>query len=99
MVKSCGGQRESDGVVVPVIGVQHNAPGGKGPDFGRAGGGGKREGMTGTARSNNPGGQPRPVELHRFPPVGQVRELQRKLWAAAKQSPERLDLLMVTDLM
>ncbi len=57
MVKSCGGQRESDGVVVPVIGVQQNAPGGKGPDFGRAGGGGKREGMTGTARSNNPGGQ------------------------------------------
>src|SRR6188508_2791585 len=86
MVKSLGGQRESDGVVVPVIGVQHNAPGGKGPDFGRAGGGGKREGMTGTARSNNPGGQSRPVELHRFPPVGQVRELQRKLWAAAKQS-------------
>ena len=31
MVKSCGGQRESDGVVVPLIGVQHNAPGGKGP--------------------------------------------------------------------
>jgi RNA-directed DNA polymerase len=45
--------------------------------------------MTGTARSNNPGGQPRPVELHRFPPVGQVRELQRKLWAAAKQSEGR----------
>ena len=89
MVKSCGGQRESDGVVVPVIGVQHNAPGGKGPDFGRAGGGGKREGMTGTARSNNPGGQPRPVELHRLPPVGHVRELQRKLWAAAKQSEGR----------
>ena len=89
MVKSCGGQRESDGVVVPVIGVQHNAPGGKGPDFGRAGGGGKREGMTGTARSNNPGGQPRPVELHRLRPVGHVRELQRKLWAAAKQSEGR----------
>ena len=86
VVKSCGGQRESDGVVVPVIGVQHDAPGGKGPDFGRAGGGGKREGMAGTARSNNPGGQSRPAPLHRFPPVGQVRELQRKLWAAAKQS-------------
>ena len=36
MVKSLGGQRESDGVVVPVIGVQHNAPGGKGPDFDQA---------------------------------------------------------------
>jgi RNA-directed DNA polymerase len=45
--------------------------------------------MTGTARSNNPGGQSRPVELHRLPPVGQGRELQRKLWAAAKQSEGR----------
>ena len=47
MVKSLGGQRESDGVVVPLIGVQHNAPGGKGPDFDHAGGVGKRQGMTG----------------------------------------------------
>ena len=47
MVKSFGGQRESDGVVVPVIGVEHNAPGGKGPDFDHARGAGKREGMTG----------------------------------------------------
>ena len=60
MVKSSGGQRESEGVVVPVIGVQHNAPGGKGPDFDRACGEGKRQGMTGTARSNNPG-RPSPV--------------------------------------
>jgi RNA-directed DNA polymerase len=37
--------------------------------------------MAGTARSNYPGGQPRPVD--------NVRRLQRKLWAAAKQSPER----------
>ena len=80
MVKSEGEQRESDGVVVPVIGVEHNAPGGKGPDFGHAGGGGKRKGMTGTARSNHPNG-------HR--PTGNVRELQRKLWAAAKQSQGR----------
>ena len=55
MVKSIGGQRESDGVVVPLIGVQHNAPGGKGPDFDHAGEAGKREGMTGIARSNYPG--------------------------------------------
>jgi RNA-directed DNA polymerase len=93
MVKSAGVQRESDGVVVPVIGVQQNAPGGKGPDFDHASGGGKREGMAGFARSNNPGrhgsvvagpspelGEPRPVK---------VRELQRKLWAAAKQSEGR----------
>jgi hypothetical protein len=55
VVKSNGGQRESDGVVVPPIAVQHNAAGGKDPDFGRAGRGGKREGMAGTARSNHPG--------------------------------------------
>ncbi len=88
MVKSGGGQRESDGVVVPLIGVQHNAPGGKGPDFGHARGAGKHGGMTGTARSNNLGGL-QPVGLHRLPPVGSVRELQRKLWAAAKQSEGR----------
>jgi RNA-directed DNA polymerase len=80
MVKSCGGQRESDGVVVPVIGVS-SAPGGKGPDFDQAGGGGKRKGMAGTARSNYPDGQSRPVD--------NVRRLQRKLWAAAKQSSDR----------
>jgi RNA-directed DNA polymerase len=45
--------------------------------------------MTGTARSNYPGGR-RLTDLHRLPPVGDdVRELQRELWAAAKQSPER----------
>jgi RNA-directed DNA polymerase len=74
-----------------VIGVQHNAPGGKGPHFDHAGGEGKRQGMTGTARSNNPG-RPQPVDPGRWrvlPPVGKVRELQRKLWAAAKQSPQR----------
>jgi len=91
MVKSFGGQRESEGVVVPLIGVQHNAPGGKGPHFDHAGGEGKRQGMTGTARSNNPGGSSpvEPVRLRLLPSVGKVRELQRKLWAAAKQSSER----------
>ncbi len=88
MVKASGGQRESDGVVVPVIGVQHNAPGGKGPDFSYASGAGKRRGMTGTARSNHPVGR-EPVVLNRLAPVGAVRELQRKLWAAAKQSSGR----------
>ena len=42
MVKSGGGQRESVGVVVVVIGVKLKAPGAKGPDFGRGCGGGKR---------------------------------------------------------
>jgi RNA-directed DNA polymerase len=36
--------------------------------------------MAGTARSNYPDGSP---------PIDNVRRLQRKLWAAAKQSPER----------
>jgi RNA-directed DNA polymerase len=95
MVKSPGGQRESEGAVVPVIGVQHNAPGGKGPHFDHAGGEGKRKGMTGTARSNYPG-QPRLAVLGGQAPVvdgrasfGKVRQLQRRLWAAAKQSEER----------
>ena len=41
MVKSEGGHRESDGVLVPLIPVR-NAPGGKGPDFGHVRGEGKR---------------------------------------------------------
>ncbi len=80
MVKSGGAQRQSGGVVVPQMGVQHNAPGGKGPDFDHAGEGGTREGMPGIARVNN---------LHRLPPVDKVRQLQRQLWVAAKRSPER----------
>lgn len=88
MVKSPGGQRESERDVVPLIGVQHNAPGGKDPHFDHACGGGKRQGMTGVARSNNPG-RLSPVVLTGRSPVGKVRELQRTLWAAAKQSPER----------
>jgi RNA-directed DNA polymerase len=97
MVKSPGGQRESEGVVVPLIGVQHNAPGGKGPRFDHASGEGKHQGMAGVSRSNSPGSRPAVVAglvpppapgLVRADPVN-VRELQRKLWAAAKQSPER----------
>ena len=42
MAKSGGGQRESDGVVVVMIGVQLKASGAKGPDFDRGCGGGKR---------------------------------------------------------
>ena len=89
MVKSLGGQRESEGVVVPVIGVQHNAPGGKGPHFDHAGGEGKRQGMTGTARSNYPGGPQPAVPVRPVGRIGKVRKLQRKLWAAAKASEGR----------
>src|SRR5690349_6736086 len=57
MVKSAGGQRESEREIVPLIGVQHNAPGGKGPHFDHAGGEGKREGMAEVTRSNYPDGR------------------------------------------
>jgi RNA-directed DNA polymerase len=79
MVKSDGAQRESDGVKVPVTSAsgRHLR---RGPDVGHAVIGGKREGMTGTARSNY---------LHRRPPVNKVRQLQRQLYVAAKRSPER----------
>jgi RNA-directed DNA polymerase len=97
MVKAGGGQRESEGAVVPLIGVEHNAPGGKGPHFDHAFREGKHQGMAGGSRSNSPGGlspavaglvpPPAPGSV-RADPVN-VRGLQRKLWAAAKQSPER----------
>ena len=90
MVKASGGRRESDGVVVPLIGVQHNAPGGKGPNFDHAREAGKREGMTEVTRSNSPGGPWSAVAEGPLvaSPV-KVRELQRGLWAAAKQSEGR----------
>lgn len=90
MVKSTGGQRESEREIVPLIGVQHNAPGGKGPHFDRAGGEGKREGMAEVSRSSNPDELSLVVVGDRLvPSPAKVRELQRKLWAAAKQSSGR----------
>jgi len=71
-----------------VIGVQQNAPGGKGPHFDHARGEGEREGMAGTARSSHPGGCP-PAVLEGEPSSGKVRRLQRGLWAAARQSSGR----------
>jgi RNA-directed DNA polymerase len=91
MVKASGGQRESDGVVVPLIGVQHNASGGKGPNFDHAREVGKREGMTEVTWSNFPGKSSLAVadeEPLSASPV-KVRQLQRALWAAAKQSEGR----------
>ena len=76
VVKPSGAQRESDGAVVPTAKQAE----GKGPDFGHAEDGGKRQGMAGTARPNHPGGRP---------PPDNVRKLQNRLWAAAKQSPGR----------
>jgi len=79
VVKLDGGKRESDGVVVlPIAGM--NPAGGKGPDFGHIGDEGKHQGMAGFARPNFPDGHLPPAE---------VRKLQNRLWAAAKQSSER----------
>lgn len=78
--KSSAVQRESEGVVVPVMAAQNNAAGGKGPWGGRVGEEGKREGMDRGSVPNNPG---------RRRPLDKVRQLQRRLWAAAKRQPGR----------
>ncbi len=88
MVKANGVQRESDGVVVPVIAVR-DAAGGKGPDFGDADEVGKREGMAGFVRSNYPDTPPGVVALDGRPSGAKVRELQRRLWTVAKQQEDR----------
>lgn len=58
--------------------AQHNAGPGKGPYEEDVGGGGTREGMA--ERPNSPQRQRTPDK---------VRQLQRRLWTAAKRSPER----------
>jgi RNA-directed DNA polymerase len=73
-------QRKSDGVVVPMIAAKNNAAGGKGHERGHVGDEGKRKGMTGKTGSNNP---------ERQMPIDNVRQLRRRLWTAAKRSPER----------
>lgn len=73
-------QRESEGIVVPVMVAQNNATGGKGPCGGHVDGAGKREGMAGKSGPNDPGGRR---------PRDKVRELQRRLCAAAKREAGR----------
>jgi RNA-directed DNA polymerase len=78
--KSAAAQRESEGTTVPSMVATKNAAGGKGPCGGHVGEAGKHEGMAAKSGPNDPGG-PRPRE--------KVRQLQRRLWAAAKRSPGR----------
>ena len=90
MVKALGAQRESDGVVVPLNGVR-DTPGGKGPDFDHAREVGKCEGMTEATWSDSPG-KPWLAVADDEPLCAsgvKVRQLQRALWAAAKQSSGR----------
>jgi len=88
--KSSGGQRESDGVVVVMIGVQNNAPGAKDPDFDRACVGRERQGMP-ASRANHPGGlrpvEPSASEMAMFATCrGHALATPRcRLWAAAKR--------------
>ena len=60
--------------------VQHNASSGKDPREGNVGKEGTCEGMTGDSRSNSPRGRKTPDK---------VRQLQRRLWTAAKRSSGR----------
>ena len=66
--------------MVPLMGVQQNAPGGTDPHFGRARATGTGEGMVRTTGSKHPGERE---------PIDNVRRLQRKLFVAAKRHPGR----------
>jgi RNA-directed DNA polymerase len=63
-----------------VIAATKNAAGGKGPCGGHVVGAGKREGMAARSGPNDPGGRR---------PRDKVRQLQRRLCAAAKRAPGR----------
>jgi len=78
--KSSAAQRVSEGTVVAVMIAANNAVGAKGPCGGHADEAGKREGMAATSGPNHPDGRK---------PIDKVRRLQRRLWIAAKRSPER----------
>ncbi len=78
--KASRAQRVSEGTVVVSNLATNNARGAKGPCGEHAGGASTHEGMSGRTGTNSP---------DRRPVVDQVRQLQRRLWVAAKRSPER----------
>ena len=80
VAKASAAQRESEGIIVVTRPATKNAGGAKGPCGGNVGGASTREGMTGTTGSNHPGGRA---------PIDKVRQLQRRLWSAAKRQPGR----------
>jgi RNA-directed DNA polymerase len=80
MAKASRVQRASEGIVGAVSLATNNARGAKGPCGGHVGCARTRQGMPGRTGANHPGG----------PPLSdKVRQLQRRLWVAAKRSPER----------
>ena len=75
MVKRSRVERESEGLIVPLTVSTKTASEGRGSASTVSSDGGKREGMTGFVRSNNP--------------IEKVRQLQRRLFTSAKRSPRR----------
>ena len=78
--KPSAAQRESEGTIVVTRLATNNASGAKGPCGGNVGRASTRKGMTGRTGSNHPGGRPS---------IDHVRQLQRRLWSAAKRQPGR----------
>jgi RNA-directed DNA polymerase len=78
--KASAAQRESEGTVVVTRPATNNAGGAKGPCGSNVGRANTREGMTGRTGSNHPGGRES---------ADKVRQLQRRLWSAAKRQPGR----------
>jgi len=78
--KASAAQRESEGTIVVTRLATNNAGGAKGPCGGNVGRARTREGMTGWTGTNYPGGRES---------IDKVRQLQRRLWSAAKRQPGR----------
>ena len=78
--KSSAAQRESEGIVVPTRPRDEQRARREGSLRWSRRQAGKREGMAGTTGPNHPGGRR---------PLDKVRQLQRRLWAAAKRPPGR----------
>ena len=76
--KGSDAQRKSEGPVVLMMSVRRNALGGRGPWGGSADEAGKREGLAEAPKH--------PLTRER---TEEARQLQRRLWSAAKRQPER----------
>jgi RNA-directed DNA polymerase len=79
-VKASAAQRASEGTVVVTSPATKTAGGAKGPCGGNVGGARTCKGMTGWTGSNHP---------ERRESLDKVRQLQRRLWRAAKRHPGR----------
>jgi hypothetical protein len=78
--KSGRAERESEGIVVPLIAVTNNAAVGKDPWGGNVAVAGKHEGMAAKSGPNDPAG---------LVPSEEVRQLRERLWTVAKWPPSR----------